>query len=171
MRVISSGLRMRKIVPLLLGLLALIGTGCIVRGSARVRPVRVVAPSVEVQAPVGVVVYDAPPPPRTTVSVRPAAPIQGAIWVEGHWQWNGASYIWIDGFWEQPRAGYVYVQPRWERRGRGWVYVEGNWRSGGRGRVNVRGRGRGRGRVAPGRGRVDVRPRGNGGGRVRTRPR
>ena len=75
----------------------------------------------------GTVVYTAPPAPRATVTVRPSAPYHGAIWVDGHWQWNGAQYVWVDGFYQQPRAGYVYVQPRWERRGNGYVYVQGNW--------------------------------------------
>lgn len=77
----------------------------------------------------GTVVYQAPPPPRArvVVSARPVAPYQGAVWVNGHWQWNGAQYVWVDGHYIQSRVGYTYVQPRWERRGRGHVYVQGTW--------------------------------------------
>src|SRR5688500_4102678 len=113
----------------------------------------------------GYVVYEAPPAPR--VSVRPAAPYSGAIWVAGNWQWNGGQWVWTEGYWEQPRVGYVYVQPRWARQGRGWVYVGGGWRSGG-GRVHVQQRqrhyvqprrGRGTVVVQPPRGNVEVRGR------------
>lgn len=117
-------------LPLLV-VLAL-SSGCY--ATVRTRPVYVqpVATATVSTAPVqqGVVVYQAPPPQRAVVAVRPAAPINGAVWVDGHWQWNGAQYVWVQGFWLQPRAGAVYVQPRWEQRGRGYVYVEGSWRAG-----------------------------------------
>lgn len=123
----------------------------------------------------GVVVYEAPPQPRVVVHSRPPAPFHGAVWVDGHWSWNGATHVWVDGHYVRPRAGYVYVQPRWERRGSGWAYVGGTWRSGGRsqGHVHVRGshrryQGRGDVRVRtapPPRARV----RGSGRARVRVR--
>ena len=123
----------------LLGLLAL-SSGCY--ATVRTRPVYVqpvaTATVATAPAPQGVVVYQAPPAPRATVAVRPAAPVQGAVWVQGHWQWNGAQYIWVQGSWLQPRAGAVYVQPRWERRGRGYVYVQGTWRPGHRRAVQRR---------------------------------
>ena len=110
----------------------------------------------------GVVVYNAPPARRVVVQAPPPAPYAGAIWVEGHWQWNGAQYVWMDGYYTQPRAGYVYVQPRWERRGTGWVYVSGDWRAHRgavrvhqpRGRVQVQHRSRGTVRVQEPRGRA-----------------
>lgn len=112
----------RLLLPVLvLGSTVLLG-GCYARVYGRPAAVATVSTS-------GYVVYE-PPPPRRVV-VRPAAPYQGAIWVDGHWQWNGAQYVWVDGYWEQPRVGYVYVQPRWVRRGRGWVYVQGAWQPGG----------------------------------------
>ena len=86
----------------------------------------------------GTVVYESPPPPRATVSVRPAVPYPGAIWVSGHWTWGGNGYVWSDGYYQRPRTGYVYVQPRWERRGSGYVYVRGDWRRG-QGRTVVTG--------------------------------
>ena len=79
----------------------------------------------------GVVVYHRPPPPRVVVHTPPPAPYESAVWVSGHWEWNGAQYVWIDGHYVQSRPGYVYVQPRWERRGNGYVYVRGTWRAGG----------------------------------------
>ncbi|MEM9193216.1 MAG: hypothetical protein AAGF12_28840 [Myxococcota bacterium] len=84
----------------------------------------------------GTVVYQAPPQPRVVVNRPPPAPYQGAVWVQGHWNWNGAQYVWVNGHYIQPRVGYVYAQPRWERRGNGWVHVQGNWRPH-QGRVHV----------------------------------
>ena len=69
-------------------------------------------------------VYTAPPPPRQVV-VQQRPPRSGAVWVNGHWQWNGAQYVWVDGYWVQPQPGYTYVQPRWEQRGSTYVYVQG----------------------------------------------
>lgn len=100
--------------------------------------------------PGAVVVYEAPPAPR--VVVQPVAPpYQGAVWIDGHWNWSGASWVWVDGYWEQPRAGYIYVTPRWEQRGRSWVQSPGGWRARGQvhtgpGQFMQQGRGRGRGR-------------------------
>lgn len=73
----------------------------------------------------GIVVYRQPPPPRQTVIVRPAAPHPQAVWVEGHWQWNGRQYVWVDGYWAQHRQDHRYVAPHWEQQGNGWVYYEG----------------------------------------------
>ena len=103
-------------------------TGCVVHTRPRATVVATAPAS-------GVVVYQAPPARRVVVN-RPAAPYQGAIWVEGHWQWNGAQYVWVQGRYVRPRAGYVYVQPTWQRRGNGYVYVAGGWRQG-RGRVRT----------------------------------
>jgi hypothetical protein len=77
-----------------------------------------------------VVVAQAPPPPRVVVHAPPPAPYQGAVWVDGHWQWNGAQYVWVDGTYIQGRAGYTWTQPRWERRNTGYVYVQGAWAPG-----------------------------------------
>jgi hypothetical protein len=104
-------------------------------------------------------VYQAPPPPRS-VYVQPA-PYPGAVWVEGHWEWNGVQYVWVDGFWTEPRPGYVYVQPRWERRGGGYVYIDGGWAPAGGGAVVVQPR--------PTRGTVVVGP--SQGGAVVVQPR
>jgi len=122
---------LRRTLPLVAALALTLASGCY--ATVRTRPVYVqpiATATVVAPAPQGVVVYQAPPAPRAVVAVRPAAPVTGAVWVEGHWQWNGAQYVWMQGSWLQPRAGAVYVQPRWERRGRGYVYVQGNWRAG-----------------------------------------
>lgn len=125
----------------------------------------------------GVVVYEAPPQPRVVVHTPPPAPYPGAVWVRGHWQWNGHSHVWVDGHYMQPRAGYVYVQPRWERRGTGYVYVQGTWRAGGHSHGNVRVRQSHRRHRVHGHGRGNVRvrtappPRVRGSGRATVRVR
>ncbi|MCB9591454.1 MAG: YXWGXW repeat-containing protein [Sandaracinaceae bacterium] len=102
-----------------LGVVAMTATGCARRVYARS------SGTVYVQsAP--------PPPPATRVVVRPAAPYSNAVWVEGHYQWNGAQYVWVPGHYVQQRAGYTFVQPRWVNQGGRYVYVDGGWGRGGR---------------------------------------
>jgi len=65
-------------------------------------------------------------PPPVQVEARPVVPYQGAVWIEGHWDWRGR-WVWVPGFWERPRAGWVWVAHHWQRwRGR-WRYVPGHW--------------------------------------------
>lgn len=108
---------------LLLGMggVMMAATGC-----ARRVAVRATTP-----APQGVVVYQAPPQQQVVVQ-RPVQPYANAVWVDGHYEWNGQQYVWVPGYWVQQRAGYQFVQPRWVRRGNGYVYVRGGWGRGGR---------------------------------------
>ena len=70
----------------------------------------------------------ASPPPEPVVVYDPGpAPQQGAIWVEGHHEWDGGAYVWIDGYWIEPQQDCAFIQPRWVRRGSGYVYEEGGW--------------------------------------------
>lgn len=91
------------------------------------RPVRGQPEVVYEPAPSYVVVV-APPPPHMVIVTPPAPPYEGAVWVPGHWRWNGRSYVWLNGHYVPPRAGYVFVQPRWEYRDRRYVYVRGYYR-------------------------------------------
>lgn len=102
------------------GLLVVASTGC-----ARRVAVRTTTPYA------GVTVYQAPPPAQVVVS-RPAQPYGNAVWVDGHWQWNGNQYVWVDGYWVQQRPGYTFYQPRWVRQGNGYVYSQGGWGNNGR---------------------------------------
>ncbi|MEQ8461369.1 MAG: hypothetical protein RLO52_02600 [Sandaracinaceae bacterium] len=137
-----------------LGALALAATGCATRVYARPASGAVYGTS-------SVAVYQAPPP-RQTVAVRPAAPYGNAVWVEGHWQWNGGQYVWVDGYYVQQRPGYTFQQPRWVQQGGRYVYVQGGWAQGGRVVHHVRPAPRVRARTVvrqPRRGRVVVQPR------------
>jgi len=76
----------------------------------------------------GEIVIETAPPP-TQVEAVPVAPYQGAVWIEGHWHWNGVRYVWARGYYERPRVGFVWVAHRWYRGPRGrWHYVPGHWR-------------------------------------------
>lgn len=89
-------------------------TGCYV--AVRTRP-----------ASAGYVVYEAPPPPRAMPVEGGAAPFAGAVWLQGHWAWNGRTYVWVDGRWVRGRPGYVLVQPRWVHRAGGWILLGAQW--------------------------------------------
>ena len=75
----------------------------------------------------GVVVTEAPPPPRYVE----VAPRPGFVWIQGRWDYRGGRYVWMNGRWERERAGYVYAPGRWDHRGNGYVWVNGGWNHGG----------------------------------------
>lgn len=85
----------------------------------------------EKQATTQVVVAQPPttPPPPARVN-RPRPTGRTAIWVEGHWLYDGrGAYVWIPGSWTTPPPRYrYYVAPHWSRHHRGYVYVQGYWR-------------------------------------------
>lgn len=108
--------RSRRILTTLGLALALGATvpACLVHGTARVRTR-------------GVVVVDAPPPPREErFEAR-----SGYVWVRGNWQWNGNQYDWQAGHWEREKAGHAWSDGRWDQQNGGWVWVEGGWRTDG----------------------------------------
>jgi len=65
--------------------------------------------------------------PAETVEVQPAAPYDGAVWIEGDWVWSGGTYVRGRGHWERARAGHSYVRGNWERTGRGYRWHRGHW--------------------------------------------
>jgi hypothetical protein len=65
----------------------------------------------------------APPAPRI-VRVRPRAPGEGYVWVEGYWYPVGSHYRWHEGYWTRP----PYVGARWiGPRHEGGLYYNGHW--------------------------------------------
>lgn len=114
---------LRMILLVGLGVAALATTGCARRAY--------------VQASYGGPTYSSAvsvytPPPAAPVVVHQPAPVAGAVWVEGHYTWNGSQYVWVDGYYVQQRPGYTFVQPRWVVQGGRYVYVQGGWAQGGR---------------------------------------
>lgn len=73
---------------------------------------------------VGIVIGNAPPPPRYE---RVPAPRHGYVWAPGYWSWEGRRHVWLEGHWEAERPGYVYQRPEWVREGDGWRFSEGGW--------------------------------------------
>ena len=67
-------------------------------------------------------------PPPTRYERRGARPNRNAIWINGHWNWNGRSYVWVSGRWNTARAGRTWINGHWEHRGRTWVWIDGRWR-------------------------------------------
>jgi hypothetical protein len=76
----------------------------------------------------GDVVYVQTAPPAPKVETRPARPVPGAVWVSGHWKWNGHRYVWISGHWDRTPRSSAWVPGHWEKRPRGWVWIPGHWR-------------------------------------------
>ena len=71
------------------------------------------------------------PPPPARVEMVPPQPHEGALWQDGHWQWNGDTYTWSDGRWLDSPAGATYAPPMTTRRADGQLlYYPGSWHGG-----------------------------------------
>jgi hypothetical protein len=47
------------------------------------------------------------PPPPARVEFVPPKPADGAVWVDGQWDWEGKRWVWLPGGWVMPPAnGY-----------------------------------------------------------------
>ncbi len=77
--------------------------------------------------PVEMVVPSAPPPPID--EAHPDAPFANAVWITGHWFWNGARYTWLSGRWSGPRPGAVWEAAHWVQGPGGWRLQQGHWRA------------------------------------------
>ncbi|MCA9742036.1 MAG: YXWGXW repeat-containing protein [Deferribacteres bacterium] len=84
--------------------------------------------SVQAQHGKRVYVHIAPPKPKAVHVVKSKKMHRDAIWVAGHWKWNGKKYIWADGRWLAPRKGMIYVPGHWEKNRQGWFYIDGHWK-------------------------------------------
>lgn len=86
----------------------------------------------QAQATTNVVYAQPPPPPPPPAMVSaPPPPSPDAIWINGHYDYDGASYayVWVPGYWTIPPPGYrYYVVAHWAWRGGNYVYVRGYWR-------------------------------------------
>ena len=59
----------------------------------------------------------APPPSRTPL-----------IWLPGHYDWNGATYVWRPGLWvERAGHGTLWQDGFWQPGLGGSVWVPGHW--------------------------------------------
>lgn len=74
------------------------------------------------------VIAPATPPPAPQ-DPMPPSPAPNAVWVAGHWLYDGRSYTWVAGRWEiPPPMATVYVPAHNEIRDGQRVYVPGHWR-------------------------------------------
>ena len=106
-------------------ILAIAATGCTIEYAEQGRGTMYYADAYA--APQEVVVTSAPPPPQVTVTARPGKPDPNAVWLEGHWAWQGR-WVWLDGHWETPRVGYAWTAPVVVTEGGGYRYHAGYWR-------------------------------------------
>ena len=51
-----------------------------------------------------------PPPPLREDDARGTKPDPDAVWVSGHWSWEG-SWVWVAGAWKKPEPGHVWEPP------------------------------------------------------------
>lgn len=66
----------------------------------------------------------------TNIKVKPACPINNAIWIDGYWNWNPRtnSYVWEHGHWIiPPYNGAVWMPGYWSYTPRGYVWVDAAW--------------------------------------------
>ena len=83
-------------------------------------------PEADVAGGLTVAAPHGPPPPRS--ESRPPAPIVGAVWADGYWQWNGAAFVWVSGSWRiAPGADVSWQAPHWQPHARGVIFVPGRW--------------------------------------------
>ncbi len=74
------------------------------------------------------VVYVHEPPPPVKIEVKPPKPAPHAVWIPGHWKWNGRRYVWVPGHWELRPRGKTWVPGHWKKTPRGWVWIPGHWK-------------------------------------------
>ncbi|MEP6677424.1 MAG: hypothetical protein ABJA78_19845 [Ferruginibacter sp.] len=60
--------------------------------------------------------------------VRPMAPGNGYIWIEGDWAYEGGNYRWHEGHWGRPRGHRNWQPGSWHQTNRGWSWQKGRWR-------------------------------------------
>ena len=77
------------------------------------------------QRPATIAVPYAPPP--MLVDVPPPPPFAQALWICGHWAWEGA-WVWARGLWSgRPRAGMRWVHPSYLHLDGEILFTAGHW--------------------------------------------
>lgn len=67
--------------------------------------------------------------PTYTENVRPQAPSNLHVWINGEWTWNRQTqgYVQRDGYWSKPSRNRTYVAGHWRVSPRGHVWIPGHW--------------------------------------------
>ena len=88
---------------------------------------------------------EAPPvvpqkPPADIDEVQPDVRPEGAIWINGYWEWDpeAKEFIWISGLWRVPPPEMRWVPPYWTEVEGGWQRVPGFWASTAAGELEYR---------------------------------
>ncbi len=66
--------------------------------------------------------------PRPPVYVRPPAPHNSHVWMDGDWVYNGRTYVWREGHWSAPKNGHRWIPGHWKNGHRGYKWIPGHWR-------------------------------------------
>jgi hypothetical protein len=70
------------------------------------------------------------PPPARRAEIPPAARSTDALWLVGHWHWDGSKYSWTPGHYvERPSPSANWMPGYWEQDFGGWRWTEGHWES------------------------------------------
>ncbi len=73
-----------------------------------------------------VIVADRAPPP-VYVETAPPLPYEGAVWLGGHWGFEGGRHVWVPGRYEHARAGYGWAPHQWVAGDGRWHLRGGEW--------------------------------------------
>ena len=74
------------------------------------------------------VVYVRTAPPAVRHDARPPRPVAKAVWIPGHYNWNGRKYTWIGGHWNVKPKSNKWAAGHWKKHGRGYYWVPGHWK-------------------------------------------
>jgi len=79
-------------------------------------------------------------PPVDIDEVQPDFRPEGAIWINGYWEWDAEieDFIWISGLWRVPPPEMRWVPPYWTEVDGGWQRVVGFWVSTSAGELEYR---------------------------------
>ncbi|HEY3909023.1 MAG TPA: hypothetical protein VGM07_03940 [Stellaceae bacterium] len=70
------------------------------------------------------------PPPPMRAEIPPLAQSADALWLVGHWSWDGARYAWAPGHYvRRPSPTANWLPGYWEQASGGWIWTEGHWQS------------------------------------------
>lgn len=75
---------------------------------------------------VSIGIHIGPPPAPRVYRVRPVAPGEGYVWIDGYWYAEGGRYRWHNGYWTRPpHVGATWIAPRYD----GEQFFMGYWQT------------------------------------------
>jgi hypothetical protein len=68
------------------------------------------------------------PPPAAHVEVIPPKPREGAVWMDGEWDWEGKSWVWESGGWiTPPEKAYLAPWVTYRQDNGKLLFAPGSW--------------------------------------------